>query len=262
MPSNGFGTDSRRWAGIIGAVGLIIGLAIGYFFGSTSPGLLTSGDTAVPDSSAGTAAGQTQVQLVNHIQADLPEQDVFVEMEPGSDQVVRPDIDQAEDLAASELFAASAPAEHDPFKVGENPLGPFSKGDSLGFTLGDWLAADGSGSYTVDGATAQLELSMERLVPNGVYTVWCSKIKLPPEPLVIDVPCGALDGSDNSFTADEAGAAQVSISMSPLQPSTETVVNALALAYHSDGQTFGPEPGPFGSSTHVQLFFLMPPLGE
>lgn len=138
-------------------------------------------------------------------------------------------------------------------------MGPFVKGESLGFSLSEWLAGTASGSYKVDSGVGTLEFSAENLVPDGVYTVWCSRIKLPPEPLVIDMPCGALDGSENVFEADANGKAEFNLVMNALEPSTQSTVNVLALAYHSDGNTFGAYPGPFGSNTHVQLFFLMPP---
>ena len=32
----------------------------------------------------------------------------------------------------------------------------------------------------------------------------------------------------------------------------------LAIAYHSDGKTYGVLPGPFGQKTHVQLFTMLP----
>ena len=156
------------------------------------------------------------------------------------------------------VYAAALPIPHDPFKVGSNPLGPFDEGKSLGFTLGQWLSASGIGIYSVDNSNSQLELSFKNLVPNGVYTLWCSRIKFPPEPQITDMPCGAPDGSENSFKADEKGAGSFSLKLKSLESSTKETASIIALAYHSDGQTYGPSPGDFGLNSHVQLFFLLP----
>ena len=109
---------------------------------------------------------------------------------------------------AKEAYAASSPVAHDPFKAGQNPLGPFDAGKSLGFNLGQWLSASGIGIYSVDGGNSSLDLSFKNLVPNGIYTVWCSRLKFPPEPKITDMPCGAADGSQNSLKADEKGSSK------------------------------------------------------
>jgi len=201
------------------------------------------------------------VALVNHIQADLPEQDVYVESDDDPTLVVRVEGEEAlsEENAEKMLYAAEEPIEHDPFKLGENPLGPFPKGEELGITLGEWLSASGSGIYTESDEGAELVLSMAGLVPDGVYTVWCSELKLPPEPAITDQPCGAPDGSENIFTAAEDGSATFQVMMDKLPPSTAEKLSVVALAYHSDGETYGEEPGDFGLVTHVHIFWMLPP---
>jgi len=176
-------------------------------------------------------------------------------------KVVRVEESQAKDSAilAKAVYSASNATEHDAFKTGKNPLGPFDKGESLGFTLGDWLAATGSGSYTVNESKAEIKLSFKNLVPNGVYTLWCSRLTFPPHPKIVDRPCGASDGSENSFNADAAGDADFDLSIKTLEDSTKETNSVIALAYHSDGKTHGASPGDFGLNSHVQLFFLIPP---
>lgn len=250
--------DKNPW--IMAVAGLIIGIFIGYFVG-------TSGKTVAPQEST-TAEVETQttdIMFVNHIQADLPEQDVFIEDVEGSDQVVRVDVEDGKDPANLEkpVFASAEMVEHDPFKLGENPLGPFDKGEALGFTLGDWLFATGTGTYTVTGEGAEIDLSLQKLVPNGVYTVWCSRITFPPNVAVVDRPCGEADGSENTFTADENGIGTFNVMLSsPLEESTEETVSVIALAYHSDGQTYAAVPGEFGKATHVQIFYILPAPGK
>ncbi|MBI2009776.1 MAG: hypothetical protein HYS86_01220 [Candidatus Chisholmbacteria bacterium] len=244
---NGFGQP------LVAVVLLALGLVVGFFVGSTRN--KTGGEA---QKMAGSGEPM-QLQLVNHIQAGLPEQDVFVTGADG-ESGVRVDVTEGKEATAGaqEVFSAAVPVEHDPFKLGENPLGPFPKGASLGMTLGEWLAAAGTGSYQVSDSKATLSLNMTKLVPSGVYTVWCSRIKLPPEPLVVDTPCGAIDGAENVFSAGRDGSANFNLTMTPLPESTQSTVNVVAVAYHSDGKTYGPNPGPFGQKTHVQLFYLMP----
>ncbi len=177
-----------------------------------------------------------------------------------STQVIRVEGDQAKDptILSKTVYATANPTEHDPFKVGDKPLGPFEKGKSLGFSLGQWLAATGNGTYSVDGDKARFRLSFTSLVPNGVYTLWCSRITFPPNPKIVDRPCGDEDGSENSFKADNTGSASFRLRLNPLEQSTEETATIIALAYHSDNKTYGASPGDFGLNSHVQIFFLMP----
>ena len=137
-------------------------------------------------------------------------------------------------------------------------LGPFPKGKSLALTLERWLSARGSGTYTVENGKAELDVSFEKLVPKGVYTVWCSRLTFPPDAKVIDRPCGAEDGSQNKFLADAAGKGKFKLTMNPLEPSSQETASVIALAYHSDGKTYGANPGDFGKNTHVQIVAMLP----
>ena len=177
-----------------------------------------------------------------------------------STKVIRVEGQEAQNPSnlAATLYASSEATMHDPFKIGQNPLGPFPKGNSLGFTLQQWLDASGIGIYSADGENAQLELSLQKLVPNGVYTVWCSRLKMPPEPMIEDFPCGAANGSENMFKSDSQGNAAFNLKLKTLPLSTNETSEVLAIAYHSDGQSHGASPGEFGMNSHVQLFFMIP----
>ncbi len=207
------------------------------------------------------AAEKIEIKFVNHMQAGMPEQDVFIETnETKKGQVMRPDVNdskKAENLAKTAYATATATA-HDPFSLGKKPLGPFAKGKSLDFTLGEWLAAAGSGTYTATEGSAEMILSFQKLVPNGTYTAWCSRITFPPNARIVDKPCGASDGSENRFKADANGNGAFSLKLKPLEKSTKETASALAIAYHSDGRTYGSYPGVFGLNSHVQLFFMIP----
>ncbi|MBI4173654.1 MAG: hypothetical protein HY519_02950 [Candidatus Aenigmarchaeota archaeon] len=197
-----------------------------------------------------------EMSFVNHVQSGLPEQDVFVER---NNSVYRLEArEAAASIYATPLFAAAQEANHDPFKLGANPLGPYPKGKPLGFTLGDWLAGAGSGSYAVDGQTAGLNLRFTKLVKNSAYTVWCSRMQLAPQFAITDLPCGKPDGSENVFQTDGVGNGAFSLKLNTLPASSKSEVTAIAIAYHSDGKTYGADPGVFGVNSHVQLFYLLP----
>jgi hypothetical protein len=75
----------------------------------------------------------------------------------------------------------------------------------------------------------------------------------------IDLPVGAKDGSQSGFVTDAHGDALFDASFKPcLVPGDDQLAAALAIAYHSDGNTYGPNPGDKGHKTHIQLFTLLP----
>ena len=83
----------------------------------------------------------------------------------------------------------------------------------------------------------------------------------PPEPFTgtLDLPLGARDGSESEFVADAAGNAQFQHTFQPcLQMSDTWTTSMLAVAYHSDGKTYGGSPGAFGYNSHVPLFLMLP----
>lgn len=198
------------------------------------------------------------LQSMSHLAMGLPEQDVYIEQAPGSDQVVR--VAPGEETATMDLpvYAAAEWVAHNLFAEGDAPFGPFPKGQALGMTLGEWLAASGEGTYTVTGNLARLELTYEHLVPNGVYTVWCTRTTFPPNSNVVDTACGAADGSQNAFVADVQGNGRFTLDLDTLLVSTAETVSVIAIAYHSDGKTYGAYPGDFGYNSHVQLAAIIP----
>jgi hypothetical protein len=96
-------------------------------------------------------------------------------------------------------------------------------------------------------------------VPKGVYTVWCATVNVPPDASIVDKPCGAPDGSENLFVADIYGNATFHLTMAPLADTTDTSMQVIAAAYHSDGKSYGALPGDFGLNSHVQLAAVIPP---
>lgn len=198
------------------------------------------------------------VAFRTHLEMDLPEQDVYIEREPGSGQVYR--VTKGDNDMSAPLFKTAVETEHDPFNP--DAIGPHPKGEPLGLTLGQWLKHRGTGTYTYEDGVGHLDLEFSGLVPNGVYTMWHAFIALPPtEPFsgTLDLPLGARDGSESVFVADAKGTARFVHRFRPgLQMSDVWTTSMLAINYHSDGKTWGGSPGKFGLNAHVPLFVMLP----
>lgn len=196
--------------------------------------------------------------FVNHLEAELIEQDVFVEREAGSNEVFR--VTKAFNDMNARLFKAAVKVPHDPFN--EEAIGPHPKGEAIGMTMGEWLKQKGTGTYTCKAGEGTLETSFSGLVPNGVYTMWHSFIALPPtEPFsgTLDLPLGARDGSESVFNADAEGNAMFDRTFKPcLEMSDVWTTSMLALNWHSDGKTYKAHPGKPGKNAHIPLFVMLP----
>jgi hypothetical protein len=210
------------------------------------------------------AVPQKQVALnfVSHVAAGLPEQDVFIEVAPGADVVKRLTAKNIETYMDAPVYASQDLVPRDPFQVGPDPLGPYSKGAELGFTMAEWLAGTGNGAYTVIGHQAYIDAYFDKLVPNNVYTVWCSHISVPPDFKIVDEPCGQPDGSQNTLITDAYGRAEFHVVTESLPDTTEKTMQVIAVAYHSHSQTYGGNPGDFGLNSHVQVLAFLPAPGD
>jgi hypothetical protein len=199
-----------------------------------------------------------ELAFVTHLDMELPEQDVFIERAPGSDEVWR--VTRGDNDMNAQLFKTAVPVKHDPF----NPeaIGPHPKGESLGLTLGQWLRHQGRGTYSRVNGEGSLNTSFTGLVPNGVYTMWHAFMAMPPTtPFsgALELPLGARDGSTSLFRADENGDAAFVHHFKPcLEMSDVWTTSMLAINYHSDGRTYGGLPGDFGYNAHIPLFLLLP----
>lgn len=193
-----------------------------------------------------------------HIDEDLAEQDVYIERVPGSGEVYRPT--KGERNLNQPIYAAAEPVEHTPFET--DNLGPWKKGKALGITLEQWFAAKGKGTYTCENGQGHLDIQFTSLAPDAVYTMWHDFFAWPPtEPFIgtYDLPMGARDGSESVFNTDAKGNARVQRDFKPcLQLTGEHLMAELAIAWHSDGKTYGHTPGEFGSDTHVHMYVGLP----
>ncbi len=198
------------------------------------------------------------IAFITHLDADMPEQDIYIERVPGSGEVFR--VTKGDHNMKAPLFKAAHEVEHNPFDPAA--VGPHPKGEPMGLTLGEWLKHSGTGTFVCNDGVGTIELSFSGLIPNGVYTMWHAFIALPPtDPFsgTLDLPLGARDGSENMFTADADGNAVFEHTFAPcLEMSDAWTTSMLAIAYHSDGKTYKADPGEFGYNAHIPLFAMLP----
>lgn len=200
-----------------------------------------------------------ELAFVTHLEARLPEQDVYVERVAGSGEVYRVtpgDVDMD-----APLYKVAIPVPHNPFDA--KAIGPHPKGEAFGMTLGEWLRHSGSGTYTCADGEGRLDTRFTGLVPNGVYTMWHAFTAIAatkPFSGFLDLPLGARDGSTSVFVADADGGAEFRHRFRPcLQMSQAWTTSLLAINYHSDGRTYAARPGDFGFNAHTPLILVLPP---
>ncbi len=213
-----------------------------------------------------TALMVTDIGFVSHVTAGMVEQDAYIEKVPDSGEVFRVTAEEAKKYMDFPAYTTKTSHHHVPFApVG---AGPFEKGKALGMTLGEWLAGTGTADYTCKGGAATIKIDFEKLVPNGIYTVWYFLAGKPHMGCAdcpfgtIDFPMGGGDGSQSVFTAGANGKATYQASFSPcLKLGDDLIFSGMALNYHSDGKTYGRHPGEFGNKSHIQIFAGLPDEG-
>lgn len=187
-------------------------------------------------------------EFYNDLALDIPFQDAYIETGDGMVKRVEPGDPLSTLFQPLYTIQFNNPPDMEaPFEVG-----PYEMGEPLGVTLADWLLARGTGTYTASGDRATLDLEFENLIANGVYTMWCMVVDTSAG-TTLEIPCGAADGSESIFTADEAGNGQYIMEIDAFNLEDENLLHVLGVAYHSDGQTYGASPGNFGQNVHVQI---------
>lgn len=184
----------------------------------------------------------------------VPASDVHIQADDG--MVVRPQ-SLSHDVLQMQLYGTLEDIPQDFIKPPYD-AGPYEAGAPLGFTMAEWIAASGYGTYSIGSGGARLAFTLENLLPEAVYTTWCTRINLP-EATLHHEPCGEPNGSSNSFMSDGQGNAVFNIVLpKAFEPSTEDIRTVVAIAYHSDGNTYGVHPGDFGLNVHTQLIYEFP----
>ena len=217
-----------------------------------------SGEQTARPSTQSAKKRTIEIAFITHLDANMPEQDVYIERQPGTSQVYR--VTAGDHNMNAPLFATAHEVPHNPFDP--STIGPHPKGAPLNMTLGQWLKHRGTGTYSYENGVGSLSLSFTGLVPNGVYTMWHAFMPAtPPEPFTgaLEIPLGAADGSESVFTADADGRAEFVHTFRPgLEMSDVWTKAMLAINYHSDGRTYGGSPGEFGLNAHIPLFAMLP----
>lgn len=175
------------------------------------------------------------------------------------------------DAAGNEVTDPDALLWHrdplDPTVVVPDDLEPLLAPDGSQVTLAEYTAVDGRARAKCTEQGTHLVVHLSGLLPKGVYTLWLALWDPPIDPtasleeLLPDIQglgaAGAPDGSDNAFRASASGEGQVSLTIPPGPLSLFGTVNDACLfddpavaqwhivgAYHTDGMTHGPLPGP------------------
>lgn len=198
------------------------------------------------------------MQFFTYTQMRLPEQDVFIESAVSPGNVVRFKADDAATAVGKQLFALAAPRADDILNMNQNQMGPFAKGKSLGLTVGEWIAASGSGTYDDTSEKPSFSLTFRNLIPNALYTVWCSRLTLPMGTTTGSRPCGPMDWTNDTFRTDGEGNGTVYTPLPlPFPASTDREVTVISIVYESDGQTHQ-NTNDFGVRSHTQLTYFLP----
>ncbi len=137
-------------------------------------------------------------------------------------------------------------------------LEPVTAPDGRPLTLGELSAVSGKASAKCDKQGTHVTLQLAGLIPNGVYTIWLLIFELPgftPDfaHFIGEGSLGPGDGSRNSLVASAEGRAALSVrhpagALSEFGEVTNCLFDEfefhLVGAYHPDGLTYGPTPGP------------------
>ena len=129
-------------------------------------------------------------------------------------------------------------------------------------TLDQFASVSGASSVKCINTGSHTVVNLSGLRPGGVYTIWNVLFDpLSPGPVGV----GGIGGSGNSFVADDNGEGQISRTTvaGPLSffgvagPCLLDSGFVLELLYHSDGNTYGPTPGPLNTIVANARFFYL-----
>ena len=139
----------------------------------------TTAAVAKPPAESSNSPVSFDLSFITHLDKELPEQDVFIEREAGSDEVWR--VTLGDHDMNQPLFKTNVRVPHNPFDVAA--LGPHPKGEALGMTLGQWLRHAGQRTLHLqfNGSGHGSRPRVQQVsFPNGVYTMWHAFMALPP----------------------------------------------------------------------------------
>jgi hypothetical protein len=142
-----------------------------------------------------------------------------------------------------------------------DPLAPIIAPDGHHVTWGEWSDVEGGAAVKCINQGSHVVAHFSGLIPNGQYSAWIVAFDSPGfngttlANAFTFGPLGLQDGSQNAFVADDNGEGQISGTLPPGPMSiihtrpfdgclTDELEFHVAIAYHGDGLTHGPTPGP------------------
>jgi hypothetical protein len=159
-------------------------------------------------------------------------------------------------------------------------LEPILAPDGHQLTLGELSGVRGHATIRCDNRGTHVTMRLSGLIPGGVYTIWLLTFEEPgftPDfaHLIGEGSLGPPDGSRNDFVASARGRAIISVlhplgALSEFGEVTDCLFDEfefhLVGAYHPNGQTYGPTPGPTDAPNpfcyfveHFGFVFQTPP---
>jgi hypothetical protein len=152
--------------------------------------------------------------------------------------------------------------------------------DGHQLTFGELSPVQGRATVKCSRQGTRVNMKLVGLIPGGVYTIWLLTFEEPGftldfAHLIGEGSLGPPDGSKNSFVASSAGKASLSVhqpagALSEFGEATDCLFDEfefhLVGAYHPNGQTYGPTPGPTDAPNpycyfveHFGFVFRAPP---
>ena len=253
--------ESLLWLGgtcaILGTAGIILSSGAG-----TPAPNEAEGKPVAKVATADPEGLSIEIAFVTHLDANLPEQDVYIQREPDSGEVYRVTVGD-HDMTAP-LYATATRTPHNPFDP--EKIGPHAKGEPLGFTLGQWLKHRGTGTYTYKDGVGTLDLSFSGLVPNGVYTLWHAFLPaVPPEPFTGTHSIFHWEPPTDRRACSEQTKTERRSLFTPSNPAWRCRMSGRLRSWQSTitatARATAGHPGDFGLNSHIPLFAMLPKRG-
>lgn len=155
-----------------------------------------------------------------------------------------------------------------------DPLTPIIAPDGHQLTFGEWTDVEGQALVKCIESGSLVAVHLSGLIPNGQYTCWVAAFDPPGFDGTLNNaftfgPLGLQDGSENPFVANERGEGEI---VGILPAGLMSIIHKrafdgcltdefefhMAVAYHIDGQTHGPTPGPVCTWAVQRVFMFKP----
>ncbi len=181
------------------------------------------------------------------------------------------------DIIAVPFFVETAdkqmPVSRDQLLYEARNHNPIKAPDGRHLNWGEFSQVTGNVTVNCMGGSVKVDLALNGLIPNGVYTIWNVTFDAPgmdPSQAMLGLDgigaAGKGNGSDNYFVASANGSASIAIispggSLSMMGtmeacPLTDNFEWHIVGTYHMDGKTYGPDLGPDGTVAEQFAFIF------